>query len=86
MQCEIRDRGMGNENIDKRLNFLLVDNYDMAVGNLDSMDSSTKSALLGALGRTEDEAKQGVHMIQMSLAMMSSDQKNTVDQILKDMD
>ena len=31
MQCEIRDRGLGDKNIDKRLNFFLVDNYDTTI-------------------------------------------------------
>ena len=73
MQCEIRDRGMGNENIDKRLSFFLVENYEKTIGMLDTMSADKKSALLSALDIEEDAAKQGPFMIESALAQMSQD-------------
>ena len=70
MQCEIRDRGMGNENIDKRLNFFLVENYEKVTGMLDTMSADQKATLLGALDINEDAARQGPFMIESALAQM----------------
>ena len=73
MQCQIRDRGMGNESVDKRLNFFLIENYDTCMGMLDDMESSKKNALLTALDIEEDDARQGSFRIEAALAQVDND-------------
>ena len=83
MQCEIRTRGLGDENIDKRLNFFLIENYETAVVMLDSMDADTKEKLLTALDKTEEEIKQGPFMVSSSLAQAGPAEKAAIDEVIR---
>ena len=40
LDVETRDRGMGNSDIDKRINYFLVDNYDKTIACFDQLSQS----------------------------------------------
>ena len=54
IQCDTRDRGMGDENVDKRLNYWLVEEYAETIQVFDSLNAGDKQSLLDALDLTND--------------------------------
>ena len=83
IECEIRDRGMGNENIDKRLDFFLIEHYDDTIRCFDSMSNSQKQSLLDALELDEDQLKQGSHNVEQALTLTDMDAKTTIDKLIR---
>ncbi len=83
MQCKTRDRGMGSENVDKRLHYFLVEEYDETISIFDSLNADEQQSLLAALKINEDQIHMGAFKTESALSMLNSHQKQALNDIIK---
>ena len=84
IQCEIRDRGIGDSNVDKRLQFFLIDNHALTSQVYQqNFTADQRAQLLRLLDMPEEDLVGRVDQVESSLAMIDDDQKAEIDDLIK---